>query len=420
MAKGYYLVLGDKTTCGGKILSGEPTHTIMGNPVAREQDPVTCGQHPGIYKIVGHIPGDSILGRKFAGTLHSKSTCPCQAKFVPSMVNDAYDFSENPSSATQSSAQLKNPALSSYVTGETTNSGYVPDYPATALINTHTLPDMKLRGMLQANNQDIALLTPEECIEVLSSWGTYKSGWLQITQSAPGAFIVNYGTNMKDVVTTSMIISQLGSFGIKATNFTNAKGTALIKISGYPGVRKILNAPVFAAKNPKIVDLGIGKFGATKSIIEGARVTFYVAAAYRIIDYILNDETSLSTFIGSLATDIAKIGIVSAITWGTQLAAASLTTFVAGPLIAAVVVGFITVVVLNELDNKFGITDKLVKYIESAQQEFVWTARKLEEGIWDIGAMYVDQMLEKGVVVIKSEIMRYLRASLQELAPQTY
>ncbi|WP_052184386.1 hypothetical protein [Rahnella aquatilis] len=194
----------------------------------------------------------------------------------------------------------------------------------------------------------------------------------------------------------------------------------MIKISGYPGVRKILNAPVFAVKNPKIVDLGIGRFGVTKSIIEGARVTFYVAAAYRTLDYILNDETTLSTFIGSLATDIAKIGIVSAITWGTQLAAATLTTFVAGPLIAAVVVGFITAAVLNELDNKFGITDKLVKHLESAQQEFVWQARQLEEGIWDIGAMYADQMLNKGVEVIKSEMMRYLRSSLKELAPQNY
>lgn len=57
MAKGYYLVLGDKTTCGGKILSGEPTHTIMGKPVARAQKPATCGQNRGIYNIIVHVPG---------------------------------------------------------------------------------------------------------------------------------------------------------------------------------------------------------------------------------------------------------------------------------------------------------------------------------------------------------------------------
>ena len=41
MAKGYYLVKGDMTTCGGKILGGDPTDTVMGIPVAREQENVT-------------------------------------------------------------------------------------------------------------------------------------------------------------------------------------------------------------------------------------------------------------------------------------------------------------------------------------------------------------------------------------------
>lgn len=96
MAKGYYLVLGDKTTCGGKILGGDPTHTLFGKAIAREQEPVTCGQHPGIYMITGHIPGDSVMGRKFAGTLHSKSSCPCQARFTPSIVIHAYEFIPSP------------------------------------------------------------------------------------------------------------------------------------------------------------------------------------------------------------------------------------------------------------------------------------------------------------------------------------
>ncbi|WP_047607014.1 PAAR domain-containing protein [Rahnella aquatilis] len=418
MAKGYYLVLGDKTTCGGKILDGEPTHTIMGKPVAREQEPVTCGQHPGIYKIIGHIPGDSIMGRKFAGTLHSKSSCPCQARFVPSMVNDAYDFSGSSSAETKSPAETKQPMLSSYVTGETTASGFVPDYPVTALINTNNFPDMKLRALLQSNNQDIALLTPEECIEVLSSWGTFKDGWITITQSATGSFIVNYGTNVKDVVTTSMIISKLGSFGIKATNFTNSKGTELIKISGYPGVRKILNAPVFAVKNPKIVDLGIGRFGVTKSIIEGARVTFYVAAAYRTLDYILNDETTLSTFIGSLATDVIKIGIVSTVSF---LAGAFVVTpFIVLNLAIVVGVGFLAAWGLNQLDSKFGITDHTVKYIEHAQQEFVEKAREMEKGVWDLGAMFADDMLIKGKAVIELEIKKYLRNTLEEIYYRKY
>ncbi|CRG52266.1 PAAR domain-containing protein [Yersinia wautersii] len=93
MAKGYYLGVGDKTTCGGVITEGDATHVLMGKAVAREQDRVTCGKHPGTYIIIGHVPGDSVNGRKFAGTLNSQSNCPCKAWFIPSLVHDTYEFS---------------------------------------------------------------------------------------------------------------------------------------------------------------------------------------------------------------------------------------------------------------------------------------------------------------------------------------
>lgn len=110
MAKGFYLVIKDKTTCGGIITEGDPTHTLFGKAIAREQDRVTCGKHPGMFIIVGHIPGDAVMGRKFAGTLHSKSSCPCQARFNPSMINDTYEFSPAISKTKNLGIQLE-PAL---------------------------------------------------------------------------------------------------------------------------------------------------------------------------------------------------------------------------------------------------------------------------------------------------------------------
>lgn len=91
MAKGNYLVRGDKTTCGGVITEGCEDHSLFGKAVAREGDKVTCGQHPGMYNIVGGIANDSVHGRRMAGTLDSYSSCPCQARFIASMVNDTYE-----------------------------------------------------------------------------------------------------------------------------------------------------------------------------------------------------------------------------------------------------------------------------------------------------------------------------------------
>jgi hypothetical protein len=92
-AEGYYLVQGDKTTCGGRIITGAEDHTLFDKPVAREQDSVTCGKHAGLFKIAGGIDNDTIHDRRMAGTLDSYSTCPCRAKFIPSMMDDTYEKS---------------------------------------------------------------------------------------------------------------------------------------------------------------------------------------------------------------------------------------------------------------------------------------------------------------------------------------
>ncbi|SUP67005.1 hypothetical protein [Yersinia kristensenii] len=72
-------------------------------------------------------------------------------------------------------------------------------------------------------------------------------------------------------------------------------------------------------------------------------------------------------------------------------------------------VGLVVSIGLNYLDKKFGFTDKLVEYIESAQQEFVEKARELEADIWDIGAMYADNVLHKGKEIIEYEVRKYIR-----------
>ncbi|WP_292991993.1 PAAR domain-containing protein [Pantoea sp.] len=420
MAEGNYLVQGDKTTCGGRITTGAEDHTLFDKPVARERDSVTCGKHAGLFKIAGGIDNDTIHDRRMAGTLDSYSTCPCKAKFIPSMLDDTYEKSSG-ACAAEPAAGFAAPVQTSselpgYLTGKQKPTGFVPDYPV--LRNTHDLPDGNLRAMLRQTNQDVMLLTLPEAFEILSSWGAWKHGWVAITESDPGQIVVNYGTNIKDVVTASMLINQLGSFSIKATTYVNHNGTELIKISGYPGVRKILNAPVFAAKNPKIVDLGIGKYGFAKSVVEGARLTFYVAAAYRTIDFILNDERSLAEFIGSLATDVVKIGIVSVVTF--VVGSVVVTPLIAFNLVIVIGVGFFAAWGLNKLDQKFGVTDKVVEYIDAAQQEFAEKAREMEDGFWDLGSMLAGKMLIKGKQIIESEIRGYLRGSIGDINKRTY
>jgi len=91
-AKGYFLFRGDKTVCGGRILEGCTDHQFFGKDMACEGHQVTCGKHPGRYRICGGLDTDYIHGKRIAGTLHSYSSCPCKSKFVPSNFDDDYEL----------------------------------------------------------------------------------------------------------------------------------------------------------------------------------------------------------------------------------------------------------------------------------------------------------------------------------------
>ncbi|CNC29237.1 membrane protein [Yersinia frederiksenii] len=413
--------LGDKTT-HGEIRSASSTWFEGLKAVAQSGDLAWCEVCKGTFQIIGTV-SDWAEDRPFVAT-GDRVMCNCPNHVVIGMARQVVDpiIERQPQTVAiarsavaepqQFAQSAKKTSLPPYLTGEKPPSEFVPDYPV--LRNTHTLPDDALRTMLARTNQDVMLLTLSESLEVLQSWGwkDTKTAWVETTQSDVGQVMVNYGVNGKDVVTTSMIIARLGDFGIRATVYINHKGTELIKLTGYAGIRKVLTAPVFALKNPKVVDLGIGKYGLKNSIISGARLTFYVAAAYRTLDFILNDATSLAEFIGSLATDVVKIGIASAVSWGIGTIALGVVSTVAVPLVVVVVAGLVSAIGLNYLDDKFGFTDQVVKCIEGAQQEFVEKAREVEQGLWDLGAMYADKMLDKGKDVIEYEVRNYIKEVL--------
>ncbi|HHR6501293.1 TPA: PAAR domain-containing protein [Providencia alcalifaciens] len=103
MAIGYFLRVGDRTTCGGQILTGDNTFMFYGVAAAREGDMVTCGKHSGTYQILGGISNVWGNGRKMAGTLDSFSSCPCKSRIINS-INDSYAKEEAPAPRSFSSA----------------------------------------------------------------------------------------------------------------------------------------------------------------------------------------------------------------------------------------------------------------------------------------------------------------------------
>ncbi|WP_297203288.1 PAAR domain-containing protein [uncultured Pluralibacter sp.] len=89
MSFGFFLRVGDSTTCGGKILTGDPTFQWYGIAAAREGDKVSCGKFLGTYKILGGVVDTFDNGQILAGSINSISSCPCNARFIPT-IPDSY------------------------------------------------------------------------------------------------------------------------------------------------------------------------------------------------------------------------------------------------------------------------------------------------------------------------------------------
>lgn len=90
VAEGYFIRIGDKTSCGGTVLSGDNGLSIRSAAPAREGDAVSCGASCGAYTIVGGITHLRSNGKLLAGDLDSYSGCPCSAALIASSFTTRY------------------------------------------------------------------------------------------------------------------------------------------------------------------------------------------------------------------------------------------------------------------------------------------------------------------------------------------
>ena len=120
MTTGFFLYHLDKTTCGGRILSGAPDDTYEIGGIEREQvrvgDPVTCGKHKGRFRVCGGM-GDTYevngAPKEWAGSLDSYSSCPCRARFIPSVQTHTYERDSNAGRAAERAQAAEKKALQS-------------------------------------------------------------------------------------------------------------------------------------------------------------------------------------------------------------------------------------------------------------------------------------------------------------------
>nr|WP_258013018.1 hypothetical protein [Pectobacterium odoriferum] len=185
--------------------------------------------------------------------------------------------------------------------------------------------------------------------------------------------ISSFAGNIAEAVSVSRIVMEMKGVGVKATEYIGKNGSKYIRLSGYPGVRKYLDATRYLVGNQKIVDIGIGTKGIESGIATGARFCIIFSAAYRAIELMLKDEYELTDFFVNLTMDAAKLAVSIGAAWGAKtLATTAMVTGGSVVLIACgiFIVGFAVGFSLFWLDNKYKISETIIKNLKSHKKQY--------------------------------------------------
>ncbi|HHQ6601463.1 TPA: hypothetical protein ACSTLW_002283 [Serratia fonticola] len=250
-----------------------------------------------------------------------------------------------------------------------------PDHGAYA----RRIAEEKFQACMNAEQRHIMLLTKEEAYDVLECFGEFgrgdrqhDEGFLNITRDEGLDYLgyaATYSGNAKDFYSAADLVRKLGGFGIAAIIYVGRNGEKLIKITGYPGIRRILNGTRYSLNNMQVVQIGIGTKGINHTIIQGVKWSVYVSLAYRSLEFILSDESSAARFLGSVTSDIAKaIATAAIMRMATPILLGLVVGSIGGAFFVVAIAGAIFVGGIEYIDKKFGLTDKIIMKIREMEE----------------------------------------------------
>ena len=255
----------------------------------------------------------------------------------------------------------------------------------------------ELKRQIKSNQHEVFVVSVDEMDAIVrsSSKGDLphiKNAWQKLRGKAEAG--ANYYAAAGDLRTLSKLVDDLG--GLTTEAYVKVYGgKPHIILKGRPGLRRILTGTKYGIRNPKVITMGLGRAGAIHAAKSGGILSIVLLSAYRVADYFLADNATLSQLIGSLATDVVKVGIATGASIAVASAFVGLGFAIAvGPIAAVIAVGIATSLALDILDDHYGITDRVIaglddigenmqNEIESVKQSFYQKAGNLADSVFD-------------------------------------
>lgn len=147
-------------------------------------------------------------------------------------------------------------------------------------------------------------------------------------------------------------------------------GRSYVVIEGYPRLREHLTAARYLAKNPKVVNVGIGKLGVKDTVRGGFVVSIIFSVAFHAIDQLLYDKATWHRFVAGVTVDVVSAATGGAIAWGLVAGYAGGTAAMAaiGPILFVIGIGVGATIAFSLIDKRFELTNKLAKALIEAEK----------------------------------------------------
>ena len=274
-----------------------------------------------------------------------------------------------------------------------------------------------LKQKIQASKHEVYVVSIEEMDAIIKSSPKgklphIKNAWKKIKNKAEAG--ASYTASADDLRTLSKLVGDLGSFTTGAYVKTyNGKPHIILK--GHAGLRTILTGTKYGIKNPKVVTMGLGKAGAIHAAKTGGILSVVLLSAYRVIDYFLTDEATLSQLIGSLATDVVKVGVVTgaSIAVASGLVAAGFTVAV-GPIIAVLFVGFFGSMALTAIDKRYKITESVIAGLDEIGDDVDAYYRQTKQNIKEETNKVIDSVIDYAIESAQRMFINMVRHQLDK------
>ncbi|MFV3383173.1 MULTISPECIES: hypothetical protein [Pseudomonas] len=153
-----------------------------------------------------------------------------------------------------------------------------------------------------------------------------------------------------DTYQLTMLLRNIGGFGTRI-RYSTYRGRQYVILTGYPGLRRILNGTRYGIRNAQLVEVGIGQYGIRGSSLAGLRLSCYVAVAIEVLEWFFTDEATVADLLGGVFVELVKAGIGTAIGYAAAMLVAGVTASAAAPLVAGAAVIFAVGIALNVIDS---------------------------------------------------------------------